>query len=79
MDSLLLLIALSLLESFLLHRSVFVDSTFRTVTLCSLGANLVLAAIWNIVVYPYFVTPLRHLPTISVNISGSSPCLGTIS
>ena len=66
MDLMLILITLSLLEGFLLQRADFVDLTFRTATLGSLGVNLVLVIIWNTLIYPYFVTPLRHLPTISV-------------
>ena len=66
MDLMLALITLSLVEGFLLQRTVFVDLTFRTVTLSSVAVNLVLVAIWNTLIYPYFVTPLRHLPTISV-------------
>ncbi|OGM41331.1 cytochrome P450 monooxygenase [Aspergillus bombycis] len=71
MDLMLTLITLSLLEGFLLQRTVFVDLTFRTVTLGSLGVNLLLVAIWNTLIYPYFVTPLRHLPTISGNLNNA--------
>ena len=69
MDWVLVLITLSLLEGFLLQRTVFVDLTFRTVTLSSVGVNLVLVAVWNTLIYPYFITPLRHLPTISVGLT----------
>ncbi|KAF7592398.1 hypothetical protein BBP40_000316 [Aspergillus hancockii] len=71
MDSLLVLIAISLLEGFLLQRSVLVDSAFRTLTLGALGVNLALAAIWKSLIYPYFVTPLRHLPTIPGNLNNA--------
>ncbi|KAB8205654.1 Cytochrome P450 [Aspergillus parasiticus SU-1] len=71
MDLMLALITLSFLEGFLLQRTVFVDLTFRTVTLGSVGVNLVLATIWNTLIYPYFVTPLRHLPTISGNLNNA--------
>ncbi|RAQ58065.1 cytochrome P450 monooxygenase [Aspergillus flavus] len=71
MDLMLALITLSLVEGFLLQRTVFVDLTFRTVTLSSVGVNLVLLTIWNTLIYPYFVTPLRHLPTISGNLNNA--------
>ncbi|KAB8258464.1 cytochrome P450 [Aspergillus pseudonomiae] len=71
MDLMLILITLSLLEGFLLQRADFVDLTFRTATLGSLGVNLVLVIIWNTLIYPYFVTPLRHLPTISGNLNNA--------
>lgn len=67
MDSLLFLLTFSLLEAYLLQRSVFFDLAFRTLCLASVGLNLVLLGIWNIIIYPYFVTPLRHLPTLSVS------------
>lgn len=66
MDSLLAAILLSLLEGFLLQRSYLAEHTFRTVTLGAFGVNLLLLAIWNFLIYPYFVTPLRHLPTVPV-------------
>ncbi|KAE8142743.1 cytochrome P450 [Aspergillus pseudotamarii] len=71
MDWMLVLITLSLLEGFLLQRTVFVDLTFRTVTLSSVAVNLVLVTIWNTLIYPYFITPLRHLPTISGNLNNA--------
>ncbi|KAE8415392.1 cytochrome P450 [Aspergillus pseudocaelatus] len=71
MDWMLVLITLSLLEGFLLQRTVFVDLTFRTVTLSSVGVNIVLVTIWNTLIYPYFITPLRHLPTISGNLNNA--------
>lgn len=67
MDSLVLLLAFSLLEGYLLQRSVFLDVAFRTLCLSSFGLNLVLLGIWNILIYPLFVTPLRHLPTLGVS------------
>ncbi|KAH8432508.1 cytochrome P450 [Aspergillus melleus] len=67
MDSLLFLLAFSLLEGYLLQRSVFLDVAFRKLCLASFGLNLVLLGIWNVLIYPFFVTPLRHLPTLGGN------------
>lgn len=66
MDSLLAAILLSLLEGFFLQRTYLGEYTFRTVTLGAFGVNLLLLAIWNLLIYPYFITPLRHLPTVPV-------------
>ncbi|KAE8149103.1 cytochrome P450 [Aspergillus avenaceus] len=71
MDWLLVIIALSLAEGYLLQRSVFLEYTFRTVALSSLGANFVLRGIWSTFIYPYLVTPLRHLPTLSGNLNNA--------
>ncbi|PLB48551.1 putative cytochrome P450 monooxygenase [Aspergillus steynii IBT 23096] len=69
MDQLLLLVAFSLLEGYLLQRSIFLDVAFRTLCLASFGLNLVLLGIWNVLIYPIFVTPLRHLPTLGGNLN----------
>jgi membrane protein YdbS with pleckstrin-like domain len=37
-----------------------------TIFLYALGINFVLMAIWNIFIWPFFVNPLRHLPTVHV-------------
>ena len=66
MDSGLALLSVSLVEAYLLQRSLLPDWAFRSVTVLSLAGNLTLRLIWGLVVYPYFVTPLRHLPTLPV-------------
>lgn len=71
MDSLLAAILLSLLEGFFLQRTYLGEYTFRTVTLGAFGVNLLLLAIWNLLIYPYFVTPLRHLPTVPGNLNNA--------
>jgi hypothetical protein len=65
-DSLPALLAFSLIEGYLLHRTVFADEAFRTVILGSLGVNLVLKFIYSGLIWPLFMNPLRHLPTIPV-------------
>ncbi|PLN80384.1 putative cytochrome P450 monooxygenase [Aspergillus taichungensis] len=64
MDPRLSFILATLVEAFALHRVVFVDATLRTVALAVFGVNLGLLAVWNVAIYPFFVTPLRHLPTV---------------
>ncbi|KAJ5813330.1 uncharacterized protein N7503_000080 [Penicillium pulvis] len=54
----------TLVEAYLLQRTIFTEETFRTIGLGALGFNLFVLAIWNVVVWPFFLNPLRHLPTI---------------
>lgn len=64
------LVVVTLVETYLLQRTAFTEETFRTICLGALGVNLSILAIWNIVVWPFFLNPLRHLPTIPVRIKG---------
>lgn len=66
MDRRLTFIVASLVEALALHRVVFLDTTLRTVALAVFAVNLGLLAVWNVAIYPFFVTPLRHLPTVPV-------------
>lgn len=65
-DSLLAIAAASVAEGYLLQRTVFEGETFRVVCLGAFGVNLVLKAFWSLVIYPFFVNPLRHLPQVQV-------------
>lgn len=56
----------TLVEAYLLQRTIFTEETFRTIGLGALAFNLFVLAIWNVVVWPFFLNPLRHLPTIPV-------------
>ncbi|KAA8644898.1 hypothetical protein EYZ11_007489 [Aspergillus tanneri] len=69
MDSWLVLSGLTLVEAYLLHRSLFPDLTLRYVGLATFGVNLTLLCIWKILIYPFFVSPLRHLPTLRGNLN----------
>lgn len=65
-DSLPALLAFSLVEGYLLHRTVFADEAFRTVILGALGVNFVFKFIYSGLIWPLLMNPLRHLPTIPV-------------
>lgn len=67
-DSLFAIAGLSVVEGYFLQRTVFIDHTFRTVCLGAFGVNLILKIFWNLVIYPFFINPLRHLPQVEVNI-----------
>lgn len=66
-DSLFTIAALSIVEGYLLQRTVFEDNAFRTVCLQAFGVNLALKVFWDMAIYPFFVTPLRHLPQAPVS------------
>lgn len=60
------ILAVTLAEAFLLQRSFFTDTPFRTVALCSAAVNFVLLGIHNFLIWPFFLNPLRHLPSAPV-------------
>ncbi|KAJ5772764.1 hypothetical protein N7457_007660 [Penicillium paradoxum] len=63
-DSLPAIGAFSLVEAYFLQRVVFEDKTFQTICLGSLGVNFSLLAIYSMVLWPYLLNPLRHLPKV---------------
>jgi hypothetical protein len=65
-DSLPALLAFSLVEAYFLQRTVFADEAFRTVVLGALGVNFVIKGLYTLIIWPLFMNPLRHLPTIPV-------------
>ncbi|KAJ5260532.1 hypothetical protein N7478_012137 [Penicillium angulare] len=54
----------SLIEAYFLQRTIFANETFPIVCLGTLSVNLTLLALWSVVIYPFFLSPLRHLPTL---------------
>lgn len=66
------LVGFSVVEGYFLQHSLFADSTFRTVVLGALAVNLLVTGIYNFLIYPLFLNPLRHLPTIPVSTTSSS-------
>lgn len=65
-DSLPALLVLTLVEAYFLQRAVFVEQTFQTVLLWSLGVNVLGKGLYSLVIWPFYLNPLRHLPTIPV-------------
>ncbi|EPS31935.1 hypothetical protein PDE_06894 [Penicillium oxalicum 114-2] len=63
-DSLPALLVLTLVEAYFLQRAVFVEQTFQTVLLWSLGVNVLGKGLYSLVIWPFYLNPLRHLPTI---------------
>ena len=67
-DALFAIAILSAVEGYLLQHTVFLDDAFRTVCIGAFGVNLVLKAIWDMLVFPFCVNPLRHLPQAPVSL-----------
>ena len=63
--NLLHLTGLAIVEGFFAQR-FFPEYHFRTAVLAALGVNVLLSVFYNVAIYPYFVNPLRHLPTVKV-------------
>lgn len=59
------LTGLAIVEGYLVQRA-FPEYHFRTAVLLAWGLNLLLQLVYNVAVYPFFVNPLRHLPTVKV-------------
>ncbi|KAJ5742048.1 hypothetical protein N7533_011457 [Penicillium manginii] len=56
--------ALSIAEGYLIQHFLFPDFAFRTLVLAALASNLLFKGIYNFLIWPLFLNPLRHLPTI---------------
>lgn len=65
-DSLPALLAFTLVEAYLLQRTVFAYETLRTVVLGAVAVNVFLKGVYSLVIWPFFLNPLRHLPKVSV-------------
>lgn len=66
------MLAVTLAEAFILQRSVFTDTPLRTVVLGSAAVNLLILAIYNVWIWPFFLDPLRHLPRAPVSVGRCS-------
>lgn len=62
--NLLALAALAIAEGYILRRTVFIEANFHIICLAALSVNLLIQLIWAALIYPLFVTPLRHLPSV---------------
>lgn len=65
-DKVLAFAVLAAAESYLLQRTVFLDTAFRTIFFGAFAVNLALRVFYNVMIYPFFVNPLRHLPRVRV-------------
>lgn len=65
-ERLILLIPPTVVETGLIIYSRMTSERPTTIFLYALAINFVLMAIWNIFIWPFFVNPLRHLPTVHV-------------
>jgi hypothetical protein len=68
-DSFPALMAFTLVGAYFLQRTLFADETFCTVVLSSLAVNVLLKGLYNLVIWPFFINPLRHLPKVPVSIT----------
>lgn len=68
-DSLPALLAFTLVEAYVLQRTVFADETLRTVVLGTVAFNVFLKSLYSLVIWPFFLNPLRHLPMVPVCIT----------
>ncbi|GAQ12077.1 hypothetical protein ALT_9398 [Aspergillus lentulus] len=63
-DTLLAIASLSLAEGYFLQRSVLNEHSFHSVCLGAVGVNLALKIFWDFIIYPFFISANRHLPTV---------------
>ncbi|KAL1875983.1 hypothetical protein Plec18167_005244 [Paecilomyces lecythidis] len=70
-DNIVALGGISLLEAYLLQRTVFANETFCTVCWWAFGSNFAILTLYSIIIWPFFLNPLRHLPTIPGLMNGS--------
>lgn len=66
-DALLAVAVSAAVEGFILHRTVFPDTTFHTLCFAAFGVNAFLKFIvYDFLIYPFFLSSLRHLPHVPV-------------
>ncbi|KAJ6150720.1 hypothetical protein N7470_007314 [Penicillium chermesinum] len=63
-DNLVAVGGISLLEAYLLQRTVFADETFYTLCWWAFGSNFAVLTLYSAIIWPFFLNPLRHLPTV---------------
>ena len=75
-DALLAVAVSAAVEGYILHRTVFLESTFHTLCFAAFAVNAFLKFIvYDFFVYPLLLNPLRHLPRIPVRSPGINACL----
>ncbi|CAG8260658.1 unnamed protein product [Penicillium nalgiovense] len=63
-DSVLAVGAFTLAEAYFLQRTILTDTTFQRICLSALGVNILLGAFYNIIIWPFLLSPTRHLPKV---------------
>lgn len=58
------LTGLAIIQGYIVQHFFFPEYHFRTIVFTSLCLNVFLYAFYRLLIYPYFLNPLRHLPTI---------------
>lgn len=66
-ERLVLLVPPTVVETGLVIYSRMTSERPTTIFLYALAINFVLMAIWDVFIWPFFVNPLRHLPTVHVS------------
>lgn len=70
-ERLTLLVPTTVIQTLIVISSRLTPERPTTVFLYAFAINLVILAIWNIFIWPFFINPLRHLPTVRVRIPSS--------
>lgn len=65
-ERMLLLVPLTVVETLLIIATGITPERPSTIFLHALAANFTLLSIWSVFIWPYFINPLRHLPTVRV-------------
>jgi hypothetical protein len=65
-DSLPAVGAVALVEAYLLQRTIFDETAFRSVYLYTFLVTLLLQSFYSIIIWPLLLSPVRHLPKVPV-------------
>lgn len=65
-ERLVLLVPPTVVETLLVMAADITKERPVTIFLYALSVNFLLMVIWNVFIWPFFLNPLRHLPTVHV-------------
>lgn len=65
-ERLIYLVPPTVLETLIVVTSRLTPERPTTVFLYAFAINFAILAIWNVFIWPFFINPLRHLPTVHV-------------
>jgi hypothetical protein len=68
-DRFLALMAFTLTAAYFLHCTLVAHETLCAVLLSLLVVNVLLKCLYTIIIWPFFVNPLRHLPKVPVSMT----------